>query len=847
MILLRGGPGHDVIQGGPGDDGLQGGGGDDTVGGGPGADRLRGATGGDRLSGGAGRDVTTYMPRAAAMRLSIGDGANDGRRGEGDDIAADIEDVRGGLGNDTLIGSAGPNRLFGLMGNDRVVGGRGNDVMAGGAGTDVLDGRDGPGFVDVLSCGAGAGDRVLADMTDTVGAGCENVVQNDPPTGVVISDDTVAENRPVGTLVGTLSATDPDPGDTHTFTLVTGAGSADNGSFTITGARLRTDEVFDFETKDSYSIRVRARDAEGAFVAEPLTISIVGADEPPVAVDDTATVAEDAAATGIDVLANDTDVDGGPRAIGSVTQPANGTVVITGAGSGLTYQPDPDFCNDPPGTTPDTFTYTLNGGSIGTVAVTVTCADDAPVAVDDTATVVEDAAATGIDVLANDTDVEDDPITVTSVTQPANGTVVITAGGTAVTYEPDPDYCNSQSGGVPDSFSYTINGGSTATVEVTVTCVDDPPVAVDDTATVAEDDPATAIPVLDNDTDVDGGPRTIETITQPADGTVVITGGGSGLTYQPDSDYCNDPPGTTPDTFTYTINGGSTATVSVTVTCVDDAPVAVDDTATVAEDSGASAVDVLANDTDLDGGPKVIGSVTQPANGTVVITGAGSGLTYQPDPNYCNSQAGGTPDTFSYTLNGGSQADVAVTVTCVDDTPVAGDDTATVAEDSGASAVDVLANDVDPDGGVVTIGSVTQPANGTVVITGGGTGLTYQPNANYCNSQAGGSPDTFSYTINGGDSATVSVTVTCVDDPPVAVNDTATVAEDAAATAVDVLANDTDLDGGPKVIGSVTQPANGTVVITGAGSGLTYRAQRQLLQQPDRRDPGHVHVHVERR
>ena len=65
----------------------------------------------------------------------------------------------------------------------------------------------------------------------------------------------------------------------------------------------------------------------------------------------------------------------------------------------------------------------------------------------------------------------------------------------------------------------------------------------------------------------------------------------------------------------------------------------------------------------------------------------------------------------------------------------------------------------------------------------------------------------------------MSVTVTCVDDDPTAVDDSATVAEDAAATAVAVLANDTDTDGGPKAIASATQPANGTVVLTGGGAG----------------------------
>ena len=193
--------------------------------------------------------------------------------------------------------------------------------------------------------------------------------------------------------------------------------------------------------------------------------------------------------------------------------------------------------------------------------------------------------------------------------------------------------------------------------------------------------------MLANDTDVDGGPKSVASVTQPANGTVVITGGGTGVSYSPNANYCNTPPGTSPDTFTYTLApGGGSATVSMTVTCVDDAPVAVNDSATVVEDSGASAVDVLANDTDVDGGPKSVASVTQPANGTVVITGGGSGVSYSPNANYCNTPPGTSPDTFTYTLApGGGSATVSMTVTCVDDAPVAVDDSATVVEDSGAS------------------------------------------------------------------------------------------------------------------------------------------------------------------
>src|SRR5690606_2721465 len=121
--------------------------------------------------------------------------------------------------------------------------------------------------------------------------------------------------------------------------------------------------------------------------------------------------------------------------------------------------------------------------------------------------------ATTIDVLANDNDADGDPFTVAAAPQPANGNVGITDGGADLTYQPDPDYCNTQTAGVPDTFSYTLApGGSTATVSVTVTCEDDLAVAVDDTATANEDDPATTIDVVANDLDPDGG-SSIDAVT----------------------------------------------------------------------------------------------------------------------------------------------------------------------------------------------------------------------------------------------------------------------------------------------------------------------------------------------
>jgi uncharacterized protein YaiE (UPF0345 family) len=104
---------------------------------------------------------------------------------------------------------------------------------------------------------------------------------NDAPTDLLLSPVTVSENQPAGTTVGVLTAIDPDTADTHTFTLVAGPGSVDNASFTITGNSLKTAAVFDYETKSSYSIRVRATDAGGLFVEKPVNIAVINVNDAP--------------------------------------------------------------------------------------------------------------------------------------------------------------------------------------------------------------------------------------------------------------------------------------------------------------------------------------------------------------------------------------------------------------------------------------------------------------------------------------------------------------------------------------------------------------------------------------
>ena len=466
----------------------------------------------------------------------------------------------------------------------------------------------------------------------------------------------------------------------------------------------------------------------------------------------------------------------------------------------ITYTPAPDYCGG------DVFTYSVSDGrggtAIATVIVMVTDVNDAPVARDDAASVPEDTAAT-IAVLANDSDVdEEDQLSLRSVSSPAHGNAVINLDGT-ITYTPALNYNGS------DSFTYTASDGrvssNVGTVTITVVGTNDGPVAVTDAATTAEDTAAT-IAVLGNDTDVDGDALVVSSVTVPAHGTAAVNPDGT-IAYLPAANYNGA------DSFSYTVGDGkggtATATVNVTVTTVNDGPVAVNDTTTTAEDTAAT-IAVLTNDSDLDGDALVVSSVTVPAHGTAVINPDGT-IAYAPAANFNGA------DSFSYTVgdgNGGSAtATVNVTVTAANDGPVAVSDAATTAEDTAAT-IAVLTNDSDLDGDALVVSSVTVPAHGTAAVNADGT-IAYAPAANF------NGADSFSYTVgdgNGGTAtATVNVTVTAANDGPVAVTDTATTVEDTAAT-IAVLTNDSDLDGDALVVSSVTVPAHGTAAVNPDGT-----------------------------
>jgi hypothetical protein len=383
---------------------------------------------------------------------------------------------------------------------------------------------------------------------------------------------------------------------------------------------------------------------------------------------------------------------------------------------------------------------------------------DAVTAVDDVAAFDEDPPSTPVLIPVTDNDTVPTGATITAVTQGTLGTVSIAPGSLGLLYTPHADANGT------DTFTYTLNDHAgatdTATVVVTIAPINDVPVAGDDDVNVSRNAAATDVPVLLNDTDADGGDTlTISAKTDGAKGTVAITGGGTGLTYQPDTDA------TGADSFTYTVTDGHSPGVTATVSVIiadGVLPVAGDDARTLLEDAGATVISVLGNDSDGDGDSLSITGVTNGAKG--VVTHTSTTVTYSP-----NHNANGA-DTFTYTIydghGGSATGHVAITITPVNDVPNAVNDSGiSVPESAGARALAVLGNDTDDGPTALKIIKVTQGAHGSVAITGGGTGLTYNPNQLYY----GG--DQFTYTVTDGtltDSATVLLTITKDTTRPVA-------------------------------------------------------------------------------
>jgi VCBS repeat-containing protein len=724
---------------------------------------------------------------------------------------------------------------------------------------------------------------------------------NDPP--VAVNDTFITdENIPVSV---TVKANDSDvEGNTLTITQVNGtnitAGGAavtvTNGTVSLNaaGTQLTINPTSGYNGPASFTYAIS--DGNGGTATATVSGTVRPVNDPPIAVNDSfGTINEDTSAT-ISVLTNDTDQDGNPLSITHVSGTAitaggpavavtNGTVSLNPAGTQLTFVPTANFNGAV------SFSYTISDGNGGTASAAVTgtvaTVNDPPVAVNDSFTTNEDTSV-GITVKSNDSDVDGNPLTITQVNGTAitaggaavavtNGTVSLNAAGTLLTFTPAANYNG------PASFTYTIsdgNGGTaSATVSGTVTAVNDPPVAVNDSFGTINEDTSAAVTVKTNDNDVDGNPLTITQVNGTAivaggasvtvtNGTVALSADGNTLTFTPNANYNG------PASYTYTISDGAggtaSATVSGTVTAVNDAPVnTLPASSTTNEDTSVPLSGLSIADVDAASGNMTVtlsvgsGSIAATAGGGVTVSGSGSGsITLTGTLANLNSFLLGSAPVYSPASNfngsvtltmltsdlgntgtGGTLTDSdtrTITVNAVNDPPVAVNDSFTTNEDTPV-ATTVLANDSDVDGNPLTVtqvngsaivagGAAVAVTNGTVSLNAAGTQLTFTPAANYNGAAS------YTYTISDGQggtaTATVSGTVNAVNDPPVAVNDSFTTNEDTS-VGITVKSNDSDIDGNPLTITQVNGTAivaggasvtvtNGTVSLNAAGTLLTF-------------------------
>jgi len=443
-----------------------------------------------------------------------------------------------------------------------------------------------------------------------------------------------------------------------------------------------------------------------------------------------------------------------------------------------------------------------------------------------------------------------------AITLPSGALLTVNADG-SYAYDANGAFASLAAGAKgSDSFTYTVrdNAGvtSTATVTLTLTGVNDAPVATADALSVTANAKLTgdAAGVLANDRDIDTGDTLrIASINGATDavGRQITLPSGALLKLNTNGSYSYDPNGrynklaagvTATDSFSYTVRDGggltSTATVTLTIRGVNDAPTATADTATLTENSifSAAGIGVLVNDTDIDTGDTLtvsavngqtanVGQTIELASGAKLLLNAEGSYRYDTNGAFRDlAQGQSRTDSFTYTVmdsaGATSTATVTLTVTGVNNAPVAVADSATTTATQKITATGnagLLTNDTDIDSGDraqrVTAVNGTAASVGSAITLASGAKLTvavdgsyiYDPNGAFGTLGAGQTTtDSFSYTVADGFGrtavGTATITITGVNDVPTAVNDSATVTEKGVLSVpkLGVLANDTDID-----------------------------------------------------
>ncbi|EJU8968777.1 tandem-95 repeat protein, partial [Vibrio parahaemolyticus] len=548
----------------------------------------------------------------------------------------------------------------------------------------------------------------------------------------------------------------------------------------------------------------------GVSESTTVNVDVTPVNDAPVAKDDIATTQEDTAVT-IDVLSNDTDVDGDKLSIQSATVPeAQGKVEIVDGK--LVFTPAENFNGHAE------ITYTVTDGQLtdaAKVTVTVNPVNDAPtIKVDAVESITEDAVSTDTVVATltvRDTDTPEDQLTV-SLENNSNGYFVLVGNEVKLT-QAGVDAVNNDELNLKDltisaSVSDGVNPTASDSDSLIVTRVNDAPTVENAIAdqVLSEDFASYTIDLNDAFKDSDSALN----FSVSGNSNVLVSIENGIATISPTADWN----GSETLTFTATDPSGESVSQPVNFTV---APVAdiVADKATVVEDT-STVIKVLGNDT-FEGDGKVVSLDTNngPANGTVSVNPDGS-VTYTPNENYHGA------DSFTYIVTSGGVSEsttVNVDVTPVNDAPVAKADTAVTDEDTPVT-IDVLPNDTDVDGDTLSIQSASVPeAQGKVEIVEGK--LVFTPAENF-NGDA-----EITYTVTDGqltDEAKVAVTVNPVNDAPtIKVDAVESITEDAVNTdtvVASLTVRDTDTPEDQLTV-SLENNSNGYFVLVGNEVKLT--------------------------
>ncbi|HHK8525597.1 TPA: tandem-95 repeat protein [Vibrio parahaemolyticus] len=567
-----------------------------------------------------------------------------------------------------------------------------------------------------------------------------------PVADIVADKATVVEDTP--TIIKVLG-NDTFEGDDKVVSLDTNNGPA-NGTVSVNPDGSVTYTPNDnYHGADSFTYIVTSG---GVSESTTVNVDVTPVNDAPVAKDDIATTQEDTAVT-IDVLPNDTDIDGDTLRIDSASVPSDqGTVEIVDGK--LVFTPAENFNGDAE------ITYTVTDGELtdeAKVSVTVNPVNDAPtIKVDAVESITENAVSTDTVVATltvRDTDTPEDRLTV-SLENNSNGYFVLVGDEVKLT-QAGVDAVNNDELDLKDltisaSVSDGVNPTASDSDSLVVNRVNDAPTVENAIAgqVLSEDFDAYTIDLNEVFKDSDSSLE----FSVSGNNSIQISIVNGVATITPTADWNGK------ETITFTAKDPSGESVSQTVDFTVAPVVDIEaDSSNVVEDT-PTIINVLGNDT-FEGKDKVVSLDAEngPKNGTVIVNNDGT-VTYTPDDNYVGK------DTFTYVVTSGGVSEsttVEVNVTPVNDVPVAKDDIATTQEDT-AVTIDVLPNDTDVDGDKLSIQSATVPeAQGKVEIVDGK--LVFTPAENF-NGDA-----EITYTVTDGeltDEAKVSVTVNPVNDAP---------------------------------------------------------------------------------